>query len=221
MGAVGRALIDTLRAADIPYTTVVSSDTGSRRGAHFARGRDKAVYDVTIACINADEMPYAADRLGEDLHVGGPVAGIWAWEVEHFPPWMAASEALVDEVWTYSEHSAEAIRAAVSCPVAVFPPPIADAEPIPLTRADLHLPDGYLFLFCFDAHSVFERKNPAGGGPGVPGRLPARRGPAARGEGGQRRPARTRPRASCDVPPPTGPTSRSAPTASRPSARWR
>jgi glycosyltransferase involved in cell wall biosynthesis len=159
VGAVGRALIDTLRAAEIPYATVVSGDTGSTRGAGFARG-DKAVYDVTVACINADEMPYAADRLGDDLHVGGPVAGIWAWEVEHFPAWMAASESLVDEVWTYSEHSAAAIRAAVSCPVAVFPPPIAPAEPAIRTRADLHLPDGYLFLFCFDAHSVFQRKNP-------------------------------------------------------------
>jgi glycosyltransferase involved in cell wall biosynthesis len=160
VGAVGRALIDTLRAADIPYTTVVSGDTGSRRGAHFAQSRDKAVYDLTVACINADEMPYAADRLGDDLHVAGPVAGIWAWEVEHFPEWMGASETLVDEVWTYSEHSAAAIRGAVSCPVAVFPPPIAPAEPIPLSRSELHLPEGYLFLFCFDANSVFERKNP-------------------------------------------------------------
>jgi glycosyltransferase involved in cell wall biosynthesis len=159
VGAVGRLLIDTLRAADVPYATIVSSDTGSHRGARYTPG-DKAVYDVTVACINADEMPYAADRLGDDLHVAGPVAGIWAWEVETFPKWMAVSEALVDEVWTYSAHSADAIRAAVSCPVFVLPPPIAAVEPPPLSRADLHLPEGYLFLFCFDANSVFERKNP-------------------------------------------------------------
>ena len=159
VGAVARSLIDTLRAADVPFATVVNGNTGSHRGALYPTG-DKAVYDLTVACINADELPYVGDRLGTDLHVAGPIAGIWAWEVEVFPAWMAVSETLVDEVWTYSEHSAAAIRAAVSCPVFVVPPPIADVTPPPLSRADLHLPEGYLFLFCFDANSVFERKNP-------------------------------------------------------------
>jgi hypothetical protein len=37
------------------------------------------------------------------------------------------------------------------------------AEPVPVSvsRADLMLPSGFLFLFCFDALS-FERKNPLG-----------------------------------------------------------
>ena len=144
------------------------------RRARFAPG-EQGRLRRHVACINADEMPFAADRLGDDLHVGGPIAGIWAWEVEDFPAWMAVSEALVDEVWTYSEHSAAAIRAAVSCPVFVVPPPIAEVAPPPLSRADLHLPEGYLFLFCFDAQLGVRAQEPARGGRRVPRRLPARR----------------------------------------------
>ena len=31
---------------------------------------------------------------------------------------------------------------------------------VPRARAELDLPEGFLFLFSFDYHSVFERKNP-------------------------------------------------------------
>jgi glycosyltransferase involved in cell wall biosynthesis len=159
VGEVARLLVETLQAAEVPYSTRVSAETPSARGARYEPGRAVA-YDLTVACINADQMPLEVDRLGDVLGPDGPVAGIWAWEVEDFPEWMAASEEFVDEVWTYSVHSATAIAAAVSRPVFVMAPPIADVEPPVLSRAELHLPDGYLFLFCCDARSVVERKNP-------------------------------------------------------------
>src|SRR5262249_15651963 len=34
--------------------------------------------------------------------------------------------------------------------------------PTPFTRAQLGLPDGFVFLFSFDFHSVYDRKNPEG-----------------------------------------------------------
>ena len=183
---------------------------------------DKAVYDLTDRVHQRRRAAAtSATAWATDLHAAGPIAGIWAWEVEDFPAWMAVSEALVDEVWTYSEHSAAAIRAAVSCPVFVVPPPIAEVAPPRLSRADLHLPEGYLFLFCFDANSVFERKNPLAVVDAFRRRVPARRGTAAGREGGERRPRTASTSPGCGRRPPTGPTSPCAPTRSRPSASSR
>jgi glycosyltransferase involved in cell wall biosynthesis len=45
--------------------------------------------------------------------------------------------------------------------VQVLPPPIRPPERLEhSSRADLNLPDGFLFLFLFDCFSVVERKNP-------------------------------------------------------------
>ncbi|MHB1784794.1 MAG: glycosyltransferase [Acidimicrobiales bacterium] len=81
--------------------------------------------------------------------------------MELFPKDMAEADKFVDEIWTLSDHAASAIRAVVNKPVHTLPPPIIP-PPLPAvtTRADLNLPLGYLFLFCFDFHSGFDRKNP-------------------------------------------------------------
>ena len=47
-------------------------------------------------------------------------------------------------------------------PVFVCPLPVSEPAHPTATRADLGLPDAYLFLFIFDYLSVFERKNPIG-----------------------------------------------------------
>jgi glycosyltransferase involved in cell wall biosynthesis len=85
---------------------------------------------------------------------------MWSWEVEEFPAWMAASQELVDEVWTPSAHASRAIRVAIDKPVHTFPNPVVDRPSSGRGRADLGLPDGFLFLFSFDAYSGAERKNP-------------------------------------------------------------
>ncbi len=60
--------------------------------------------------------------------------------------------------------SRRAIAAATDKPVFASPLPVLVPEVSPeIGRKNLGLPeDGYLFLFCFDLHSVVERKNPVG-----------------------------------------------------------
>src|SRR5438067_2473172 len=58
--------------------------------------------------------------------------------------------------------TAVVIAKSVAKPVFVFSHPVVPPAPPPLTRADLGLPDAFLFLFCFDFFSVMERKNPCG-----------------------------------------------------------
>ncbi len=41
-----------------------------------------------------------------------------------------------------------------------MPPAVEVAEPPPMTRDQLGMPEGFVFLYVFDYNSVFERKNP-------------------------------------------------------------
>lgn len=162
VGQVARAVIDTLRAAGLSYCAVSCKESPSRQRAavDLTDGLDEHG-DVSIVCVNADELPMLHERLGATMPRVRHRIGVWAWEVESFPDWMAQSARLLDEVWVYSAHAARAVAPVVDVPVHVFPPPIqvpsvAEAP----TRAALGLPEGFLVLFCFDFYSVAARKNP-------------------------------------------------------------
>jgi SAM-dependent methyltransferase len=68
----------------------------------------------------------------------------------------------VDEVWVGSHFVADAISAASPVPVVKMTMPISMPEIEEFDRGDLGLPEGFVFLFVFDYHSVFARKNPLG-----------------------------------------------------------
>ncbi len=165
VGAVARATLEVCRRAGSAVSIRTCTETGSRQSATIddARPDVHITYDTTIACINADQFPLLGDQLREQMPVAVSTVGIWAWEVEVFPRWMANSAAFVDEIWTYSAHGAAAIATACSVPVYVFAPPISVPESIGrVDRAALGITDDFTFLTCFDFGSVFERKNPLG-----------------------------------------------------------
>jgi glycosyltransferase involved in cell wall biosynthesis len=163
VGEIGRLLSQTLEAARIPYRVISFDETRSRQEHDFAAGdSDATVYDVNIVCINADQVPVFAERHGAEFLRDRYSVGVWAWEVEDFPQWMAASALLLDEVWGISTHTAEVLAHQVTCPVHAFPLPVSPPPATPVQRADLGLPDEPFFLFCFDFDSVVERKNPLG-----------------------------------------------------------
>jgi glycosyltransferase involved in cell wall biosynthesis len=160
VGEVARQLLDSLACAEIPSTAIAWKETPARQNLGFDAPEVREYHDVNVICVNADQLRRLA---GAQLSLprARRTIGIWAWEVSHFPAWMRRSAALVDEVWTFSRHSAEAIGAVVDVPVHVFAPPITTpALPGPVDRRSLGLREGFLFLFCFDYFSVFERKNP-------------------------------------------------------------
>ena len=163
IGGVARSVVDVLDRLGSPTSLRACTATGSRQAAELDPHRVAldVTYDTTITCVNADQAPLLAEQMGERLPIASTNIGVWAWEVDVFPQWMARSAALVDEIWVYSRHAAGAISAAVDVPVHVFSPPIsipAAAEPV--DRSALGLTDDFTFLFCFDFGSGFERKNP-------------------------------------------------------------
>ncbi len=161
LGAVSRALLEVLQRAGIDVAARTLTATPNRQRAAPEIDDTNHSYDVTITCVNADQLPILVDYMGARMPLTTSIVGLWGWEVEAFPEWMARNSRLLDEVWVYSRHVANALAPALEVPIHVFAPPITvpDAPP-EVDRAALDLSDEFLFFFAFDFHSVFERKNP-------------------------------------------------------------
>lgn len=161
-GQIGRCLVAALKAAGIPYAVIPFTKTINRQTTPFADyGSGAAIYDTNLICVNADQVPVFVEEMGRDILNGRYNIGVWAWEVEEFPETMARSASLLDEVWGISQFAAAAIGRKVSgIPVRAFPLPVLAPPVVERSREELGLPGGFLFLFCFDFESIFERKNP-------------------------------------------------------------
>lgn len=161
VGEVARLMVAALDAADVPCSVVPYEKTASRQATggleHRVAG---AEYPVNIVCVNADQLDGFVEDLGDELIANRRTIALWQWEVERLPEWMGRASEHVHEIWVASEHAAHAVRDQTDKPVYVFPLPVARPVPSGRSRASLGLPDGFVFLFCFDFDSVFERKNP-------------------------------------------------------------
>lgn len=166
VGEGARGLVAALEAVGERVSVVAERETANRQrhpGDGAASDPVKAETDLDLVCVNADRLPVVLDRLRTNPARRRYTIGMWAWEVEDFPAAWAPAADLVDEIWVNSGHAALAIERALGRRVHVVVPPVIDHLAPPVrSRADLGLPDGFLFLFCFDFHSVMERKNPLG-----------------------------------------------------------
>jgi glycosyltransferase involved in cell wall biosynthesis len=121
--------------------------------------------DVSLIMIGAsDPLDEVYPRSGLFRRPGVYRVACWAWELEQFPPEVAAHAGLADEVWVPSEFCARAVRAALpDRPVLAMPPAVAAPPFEHRPRSYFGLPDDrFLFLFVFDMASGMERKNPLG-----------------------------------------------------------
>jgi len=160
VGECVRSLIAILDAAGVARSVIDFDRTDSRQQVRFDV-EASGTHPTNIVCVNADQFRNFASE-HEELLRGRYTIGLWSWEVDVLPDEMAASSLLTDEIWTVSEHAARAVRAAVDRPVFVLPNSVIPRERPLLSRRELGLPEGSVFLFCFDFDSVFERKNPLG-----------------------------------------------------------
>jgi glycosyltransferase involved in cell wall biosynthesis len=160
-GQIVRSVVAALAAEGIPYAVVPFTRTISRQQRVFSDlGTASPMFDTNLICVNADQVPLFFESMRGQLVPGARNIGLWAWEVEDLPPAMAASERYLDEVWGISEFTAATLRRCLTKPVEAFPLPVVVPEVRKRTREELGMPEGFLFLFCFDYDSVFQRKNP-------------------------------------------------------------
>jgi glycosyltransferase involved in cell wall biosynthesis len=160
-GQIVRSVVAALAAEGIPYAVVPFTRTITRQQHRFGDlGVAAPAFDTNLICVNADQVPLFFDSLRGQLLPGARNIGLWAWEVEDLPAAMTASERPFDEVWGISRFTAAALSRSLTRPVRAFPLPVVVPEVRSRTRAELGMPEGFLFLFCFDYDSVFRRKNP-------------------------------------------------------------
>src|SRR5688572_3050648 len=89
VGEAARLLISAVEAAGLPYVTIPWDRTRSRQEHPFeARGSGDPLYDTTILCVNADQVPSFAEHAGETFFEGRYTIAQWMWEVETFPETM-------------------------------------------------------------------------------------------------------------------------------------
>jgi glycosyltransferase involved in cell wall biosynthesis/2-polyprenyl-3-methyl-5-hydroxy-6-metoxy-1,4-benzoquinol methylase len=161
-GEAARQLVGALDAASVPLLPVHGRTIPPNRQGHAFTHLDytDARYSVNLICINADVLSEFAEQAGREFFDGRHSIGMWFWEVEQFPAvWFHAFDHL-NELWLPTEHILRAIGPVAPLPTTKITLPVEMPPVMPATRAELKLPEGFMFLFSFDHHSVFERKNP-------------------------------------------------------------
>lgn len=164
VGESARLTAAALRASGVGVATVGTKRTLSRQQNDYIPD-SIARYDTVVMGVNADQIGVIQSDLGTPFMADRYVIGQWYWELESFPPEMHPAFRFVDEVWAASKFIRDAVGKAAPPEVTVTHMPIALMTPVfdPLqTRETLGLPEGFMFLFCWDMLSVIERKNPYG-----------------------------------------------------------
>lgn len=160
-----RSDIRFLRAAGIPYVLNNYADPGSSNcDSTFRRFSETNPFRVNLIHVNADGMPEFVRRMGEDYFRDRYTIGYWAWELGTFPSEWSSSFQWLDEVWVPSTFAQDSIARSAPVPVVRVPHCLEESHPSGRYDRD-HFKlavDDYLFLFIFDFHSYFERKNPLG-----------------------------------------------------------
>jgi glycosyltransferase involved in cell wall biosynthesis len=163
LGVAARSLLSALEAAGIPFNTISFDATANRQNYPFVDHAAGATADINIVCVNPDQLAAFAEQTGPELRNGRYTIGVWFWEAEDFPPSFHGAFNYVDEIWVASDFMRETFLKVSPKPVFKFVLPVLTPQVDPaLSRVDLNLPDGFIFLFSFDFLSVLERKNPLG-----------------------------------------------------------
>jgi glycosyltransferase involved in cell wall biosynthesis len=162
VGEAARLVVAALDTADVALLPVHGSSVPSSRQGHpfTSLDADGARFPVNLVCVNADGLPTFSEEVGKSFFAGRHTIGMWWWEVSRIPiEWRSMFE-IVDELWVGSEHVAKALSIDSPVPVYTVTLPVPCPRIEALGRERLGLPEGFAFLFMFDYHSVFERKNP-------------------------------------------------------------
>jgi len=162
IGEAARSVVVALDAVGTPLLPVHGSYVpGNRQGVEFLCARPEAApFPINLICINPEELPIFLQDAGPGFTAGRYTIGFWWWEVAAFPERWIPTFDLVDEVWVGTEHVARNLQPVSPVPVTKMRIPVMPPTPSHLTREQLGLPGGFLFLFMFDFNSIFERKNP-------------------------------------------------------------
>jgi glycosyltransferase involved in cell wall biosynthesis len=166
VGEAGRSNVRVIKASGLPFVTNDFVDSGSENvESSPEKESSDNPYRVNLINVNGDLFSYFMDKKPGYLHGHYNVA-FWNWELSQLPAEWCTSFRHLDEIWVPSTFVQDSVRSRSPLPVRVIPLTIEpDAAPDDTcTREKLRLPssDVFIFLFLFDFHSFFARKNPDG-----------------------------------------------------------
>jgi glycosyltransferase involved in cell wall biosynthesis/SAM-dependent methyltransferase len=163
IGEVARKIMAGLERAEVDFSTIAYDRTLSRQAHRFEeRLPQQAPFDTNIICVNADQLPIFREEIGLAFFANRRSIGVWFWEVSQFPAAFHDAFRYLDEVWVATSFVRDAISATTSMPVEIIPLPLEVPRPQQMSRQQLGVLEGFLFLFSFDFLSIFERKHPLG-----------------------------------------------------------
>ncbi|WP_171984816.1 glycosyltransferase family 4 protein [Hydrogenophaga sp. A37] len=113
---------------------------------------------INVVHMNGDTLPMMLEHGGEALFRNTYNIAVWYWELPTLRPEWQVSMKYFNEFWAPTPFIAETLKRSTAKRVTLLPPYLAylnDIQPDTVHRAATRN-----FVYCFDANSVLERKNP-------------------------------------------------------------
>lgn len=163
LGEAARWIINTLSEAGVPNKPLLGRlrVPGEEIDEYKSIDSD-APYAINLVCLNGDTLPKLTRDLGEGFFKHRYNAALWWWELPEFPEDWSESFKLLDEVWVATDFIYNVVAPVSPIPVHKIKLPVVVAPFEPRSRAELGMPDDFVFLFVHDYHSTMARKNPLG-----------------------------------------------------------
>jgi glycosyltransferase involved in cell wall biosynthesis len=163
-GEAARSAAAILKAARLPLALNNIIDSGStNQEAAVQEFTEVNPYAFNLIYVNGDQAANFAFHKGRPYFQDRYNIGAWNWELTSFPDEWTPRFQYFDEIWAPTTFVRDALARVSPIPVTKVPYAVRVAPPADLTRSHFDLPENdYIFLFMFDFHSVFERKNPLG-----------------------------------------------------------
>lgn len=164
IGEDARMAAKSFLTTEIPITLIdfpPGSDTSQADQSMAEYVTRDPQYAINLFCLPALEQARCFAERGKQLFEGRYNIGYWPWELPHWPEKWQHLFSLVNEVWSSSPYTLNALQPVSPIPVKLMPMAVEIPAVSPLTRQDFNLPEhATLFLFAFDLNSSMTRKNP-------------------------------------------------------------
>lgn len=153
--ALRRAGLD-VRGVDLTAALMQRED---KADFAFVDGAGQAGQGVVLLHVNSPVTPLAMARLGRRFVTGKRIVGWWAWELPRVPNDWRHGLPFVNEVWTLSDFTAQALAPLLGYAPPALPPPCA-MDVAAAARPCRERADPFRVLTIFNVASSFARKNP-------------------------------------------------------------
>jgi glycosyltransferase involved in cell wall biosynthesis len=115
--------------------------------------------DVNLVHMNGDTLPVMVAHGGDELFRNKYNIAVWYWELPTLRPEWQVSMKYFHEFWAPTPFIYRMLRHSTSKPVHLLPPYLAYLNG--LERHHASESGETTFVYCFDANSILERKNPS------------------------------------------------------------